>query len=58
MDMKTHTQARNRGVGTAMGQSFLLIARDLGYRASYFNLVSWAGGEMPLLSHHLFNLVS
>ena len=36
----THqTQARNRGVGTVMGQAFLRLARDLGYQASYFNLV-------------------
>ena len=30
---------RGKGVGTIMGQAFLRLARDLGYHASYFNLV-------------------
>lgn len=35
----TRLDSRDRGVGTVMGLSFLRLARDLGYRASYFNLV-------------------
>ncbi|XP_074655164.1 uncharacterized protein LOC141908840 [Tubulanus polymorphus] len=31
--------ARGRGVGQFMGRNYLYIARDLGYRASLFNLV-------------------
>lgn len=30
---------RQKGVATIMGRSFLKIARDLGYKSSYFNLV-------------------
>lgn len=32
-------QMRGHGVGTVMALSFLRIAKDLGYKASYFNLV-------------------
>ncbi|CAM9768034.1 unnamed protein product, partial [Phaeothamnion confervicola] len=35
----TAPHARRRGVGFVMGFCFLRLARDLGYRASYFNLV-------------------
>ncbi|CAM9170625.1 unnamed protein product [Chrysoparadoxa australica] len=35
----THPQHRRRGVGFVMGWAFLLLARDVGFRASYFNLV-------------------
>ncbi|XP_060577637.1 uncharacterized protein LOC132734801 [Ruditapes philippinarum] len=31
--------ARGRGVGSFMVENYLKIARDLGYRASFFNLV-------------------
>ena len=30
---------RGKGVGRAMGEAFLVLARDLGYRAAMFNLV-------------------
>ena len=32
-------EVRGQGVGTIMALSFLRLARDLGYKASYFNLV-------------------
>lgn len=35
----TAPQWRRRGVGRLMGRCFLLFAKRLGYRASYFNLV-------------------
>jgi len=35
----TNPEFRNMGVATLMGRSFLKIARDLGYKSSYFNLV-------------------
>jgi L-amino acid N-acyltransferase YncA len=30
---------RNQGIGRLLGESFILLARDLGYRQSQFNLV-------------------
>lgn len=36
----TDTRRRRRGVARLMGQAFLRLAKDLGYKASYFNLVS------------------
>ena len=36
----TDPQRRRRGVGKLMGYAFLRLARDLGYKASYFNLVN------------------
>ena len=33
------SQVRGQGVGTIMALSFLRLARDLGYKASYCNLV-------------------
>lgn len=40
----TDPRRRRRGVAKVMGYAFLRLARDLGYVASYFNLVSsvWA----------------
>ena len=35
----TAPEHRGRGVATEMGKAFLRIAKDVGYRASYFNLV-------------------
>ena len=35
----TDVRFRQRGVGRLMGAAFLALARDLGYSASYFNLV-------------------
>ncbi|GAB5037950.1 acetyltransferase [Nannochloropsis oceanica] len=35
----TEERMRGHGVGTVMALSFLRIAKDLGYKASYFNLV-------------------
>lgn len=35
----TREESRNNGVGTVMALAFLRLARDLGYQASYFNLV-------------------
>lgn len=35
----TDPRRRRRGVARLMGHAFLRFARDLGYRASYFNLV-------------------
>lgn len=35
----TDPRFRQRGVGRLMGVAFLALARDLGYSASYFNLV-------------------
>lgn len=35
----TDPRRRRRGVGTLMGRAFLRLAKELGYRASYFNLV-------------------
>lgn len=37
--------ARGRGVGTFMVENYLQIARDLGYRASFFNLVFVSNGS-------------
>lgn len=36
----TDPRRRRRGVAKLMGHAFLRLARDLGYKASYFNLVS------------------
>lgn len=36
----TDPRRRRRGVARLMGHAFLRLARDLGYKASYFNLVS------------------
>ncbi|KAG5190470.1 acyl-CoA N-acyltransferase [Tribonema minus] len=35
----TEPAFRGRGVGTLMAKAFLWLARDIGYKASYFNLV-------------------
>jgi len=35
----TTPRFRNNGVATIMGKSFVKMARDLGYKSSYFNLV-------------------
>ncbi|CAM9814561.1 unnamed protein product [Laminaria digitata] len=35
----TDPRRRRRGVARLMGHAFLRLARDLGYKASYFNLV-------------------
>lgn len=35
----TNPQYRGCGIGTFMGQAYLKLAKDLGYRASLFNLV-------------------
>ena len=32
-------EVRGNGIGQMMGRSFLPLARDLGYSASFFNLV-------------------
>lgn len=38
----TDPRRRRRGVARLMGHAFLRFAKDLGYKASYFNLVSVA----------------
>lgn len=35
----TNEKYRNKGIGTFMARSYLRMAKDLGYRASFFNLV-------------------
>ncbi len=37
----TDPRRRRRGVARLMGYAFLRLAKDLGYRASYFNLVNF-----------------
>ena len=47
------TEVRGNGIGERMGKAFLPLARDLGYKASFFNLVFVSNGVSDRLWQRL-----